>query len=488
MKFLLAVTASASLLCGRQQGVVGTQDALTATSQPNSDNHRRHLLDLFPASASPPATVARGLTPQFIVLSITGGVTPLAYDLYRGIASVVHQDGCPVGSTWYVSIAQSDESDPYTLCNLITGLRKAKNEIATNTYGPTADPTVEEILGAPSWLNLSCNVPLEEMVGFRTPKLGFSQNTFDRLQELGFLYDSSIADNEAGSAGGSSALWPYTMDLGIAQDCFSSSGSCNQTKSNPGLWEIPLWRMFDDSGNPLTPFDPLSADEDTYDTLQRNFEARYLAPGNKAPLGINIHAAWLVDNGEDFKDWAQDILDEHDDVFFVTTSELIKWMRAPVPSTSYARDCSGAVTDCFPPPLAEAGCGNGDYNSTLCQCVCKYPYTGYNCLESPEWWSQPPTDHPTASPSDFPSESPTDYPTVSQRPSASPTKYPTSAPSFTYAPSTLPPTAEPTIPPTPRPTVPPISFGDFAGTRGSSGHRMSAIGALAAAAAALGHW
>lgn len=107
--------------------------------------HRRHLgTDSFYPSSDPfswNAKLPTSTLPQFIVLSITGGVTPLAYDLYRQLADIRHRDGCPIEATWYISIAQNSDADPYTICNIIRGLRKLKHELATNTYGPTPDPT-----------------------------------------------------------------------------------------------------------------------------------------------------------------------------------------------------------------------------------------------------------------------------------------------------------------------------------------------------------
>lgn len=421
----------------------------TSTAESDARGRRNLALDSFPASADPFSwKISTESLPQFVLLSITGGVTPLAYDLYRTLADIRHQDGCPIETTWFVSIAQGNDADPYTLCNLITGLRKGKHEIATNTYGPTPDPTEDDIMRAVTWLNETCGVPLEEMRGFRTPGLGFAQRTFDRLHKLDFLYDSSIADDEANSNGGRSAMWPYTMDWGIAQNCITSSGSCNQTKPNPGLWELPLWRLFDEDDRALMPVDWTV--EDSYSTLAENFARRY--EGNRAPLAINIHAGWLVQNGGGLRRWAEEVLEDHDDVFFITMSDLIEWMRNPVAAGEYSRDCTGHVTDCFPPPYEEGGCGNGKYDTSTCECVCIYPFYGPNCLDSPETWTVPPTISPTDMPTVSPTELPTSSPTISHAPT---TSQPTLSPTITAQPT------QPTESPTYFPTQPPVNVRGF---------------------------
>lgn len=439
--------------------------------------HRRHLgTDSFYPSSDPfswNAKLPTSTLPQFIVLSITGGVTPLAYDLYRQLADIRHRDGCPIEATWYISIAQNSDADPYTICNIIRGLRKLKHELATNTYGPTPDPTEEEIMKAPLWLNETCGVPLEEMVGFRTPNLGFKQRTFDSLKKLGFLYDSSISDGELNANGGRSALWPYTMDwgIGVAQDCSMSAGSCNSTKPNAGLWEVPLWRMFDEDDQPLIPVD---FQEDAYTTLKRNFERRY--EGNRAPLAINMNAGWLMTQGDSLRKWAEEVLDDHDDVFFVTTSGLIEWMRTPVSAEEFTRDCTGHITDCFPPTYEAGGCGNGEYDTNECKCVCNYPFIGTNCLDSLVEWTYAPTVRPTHNPTVSPTLEPTEAPTISKSPTVSPTFVPTAVPTVTAQPT------KPTEAPTRNPTDPPINVrGRSGGARGGGGGGGQLVWAAAGA-------
>lgn len=380
------------------------------------------ITSLFEPSRDPFASaIPREKLPQFILLTFDDAVTPQSIDLFRNsLDGVKSKEGCPIAATWYVSIAPSNNASPLVQCDLVKGLMKGKHEIATHTYGHTSNPTEEDIISAVDYLDEVCEVPREEIRGFRTPNLGFTQDTFDRLHEHGFLYDSSIADNGLGSRKGSTWLWPYTMDDGIAQDCISSAGKCDKTKSNPGLWEVPMWRMYDQNDRAMIVMDwPGNA----YDTLSKNFQARY--DGNRAPLGIYVHTSWLHLHGQELRQWATEVLNEYDDVYFVTNYELLQWMSNPVPSSEYQmRDCSDVVTDCFPPSAVEGRCGHGEYDSDKCECVCKHPWGGEKCLtQISHSWTFKPSPEPTVSPA------PTSEPTVTPRPSTlAPTKGPSTPP------------------------------------------------------------
>mmetsp|Transcript_12016 Transcript_12016/g.25045 ORF Transcript_12016/g.25045 Transcript_12016/m.25045 type:complete len:529 (-) Transcript_12016:193-1779(-) len=370
-------------------------------SKPKLSSSHRNLLDSFPATRDP--SIFSGLDPldipQFILLTFDDAVGPYTMDLYQPLSSVQDSQGCGIKATWYVSISSSAGGQSLTQCELISGLRKGQHEIATHTYGHNGDPSTEDIIGALDWLESECGVPREEMRGFRTPYLKFSQSTFDRLHDMGFLYDSSIGEPGIGSNKGERHLWPYTMDNGIAQDCRAAAGSCDQNKNLPGMWEIPMWNMLDENDSPMIPMDwPGNA----YEHLTHNFERRY--NGNRAPLGIYLHASWLYLNGENLKKWAEEVLAAYNDVFFVTNFEMIEWMRNPVSSTQYAitRECEGQVTDCIPPL---GGCGHGKFDATQCACACNPPFVRPNCLTVGDSTNSntPQTSESTNSPATAPS-------------------------------------------------------------------------------------
>jgi len=393
--------------------------------------------------------------PQFVLLSIDGAITPGAYDLYRPLGKYRSPiDGCPLKATWYVNVAQAPGGTPGTKCDIVAGLRRSGHEIATRTYGQSKTPTKDQIIGAVDWLNETCGVPREEMRGFRTPLLAFDQSTFDNLANLSFTYDSSIADAELNSADGTNNLWPYTMDNGIAQSCMASGGTCNQTKSNPGLWEVPLWRMRDEDDTLLLAVDWFEEEKTVTETLTRNFDKKY--SGNKAPFPISLSASNLVDNIGELTAWIDDTLSTYDDVFFVTTHELLEWMRNPVTATQYKslREddiCVDLFTDCIIPSHEDGGCGHGKFDFDNCECACPHPWGGENCLTKiSDFWTPAPTFVPTPAPSGTPSGVPSGKPSVP----------PTSSPSTSHEPTpwTWEPTRQPSSRPSSRPSGPPTAL------------------------------
>lgn len=420
--------------------------AVESSSDPlHTQGGRRRLAagDNFPPARD--AATALGLpsvwsVPQFVLLAFNGAITPQAYDLYRPLSTLRSPvDGCPIKATWFANVAQSADAAPMTKCDIVAGLRKSGHEIATHTYGLTINPTADEIEGAVDWLNETCGVPREELRGFRTPGLGFTQDTFENLAELGMLYDSSIADHQLGSDSGRQHWWPYTMDGGIPQACVASAGSCDPSKSNPGLWEVPLWRLYGEDDIPKIPIDWF--DDDVIGTLERNFDRRYNAGGNRAPLAINVKISWLATNLDNFTSWINDTLSSHDDVYFVTNYELIQWMRDPVPSWEYKalaeNSCANLVTDCFIPSSLDGGCGHGSFDTEACKCDCPHPWGEDHCLTKiSDFWTPPPTPVPTVNPTTTePTARPsTALPTISFVPTSStdsPTSLPTLMPATT---------------------------------------------------------
>lgn len=66
---------------------------------------------------------------------------------------------------------------------------------------PTYANMSGEVLGARSWINNTCGVPLSELVGFRSPYLIHNEVLRKLLADNGFLYDSrSVGGQDSGPA------------------------------------------------------------------------------------------------------------------------------------------------------------------------------------------------------------------------------------------------------------------------------------------------
>eukprot|EP00890_Picochlorum_soloecismus_P000809 jgi/Picsp_1/1729/NSC_05202-R1_hypothetical chitooligosaccharide deacetylase len=202
----------------------------------------------------------------------------------------------------------------------------------------------EEIMGARSDLEM-CGIPKADMVGFRSPYLVHNPQVRDILHQNGLLYDSSIIEyinsQSQTSNSFSERLWPYTMDKGIVQDCewTKPAGHCTEQENYPGLWEVPMWPLLNDTLDKLN--NAYSMDPgpgfggDVYSTFATNFDQAY--NGNRAPFPIYLHAPWFTDDNIAATNKFIEYALSKGDVYFVTMTELINWMQNPIPASEYQK-------------------------------------------------------------------------------------------------------------------------------------------------------
>jgi hypothetical protein len=154
----------------------------------------------------------------------------------------------------------------FTNYTLVTDWYVAGNEIADHTYVPyssqswlidrcrphrmthVGDPPDEEINGNLITLNALAGIPLTAIKGFRAPFLNYSAETFRILGRSAFTYDSSTAASVPVTDPNTDAYWPYTLDNGLANNCLRVAGTCKGEPKVPGLWEIPMYALFDERG------------------------------------------------------------------------------------------------------------------------------------------------------------------------------------------------------------------------------------------------
>jgi hypothetical protein len=134
-------------------------------------------------------------------------------------------------------------------------------------------PTSAEINGNLIALNAFAGIPLASIIGFRAPYLNYSVDVLNSIKQAGFLYDSSATSTIPVTDTGTDAYWyaslflfplppfpytnnvanmkphrPYTLDYGLANNCQTFDGICSGKPALPGLWEIPMYAIFDEKG------------------------------------------------------------------------------------------------------------------------------------------------------------------------------------------------------------------------------------------------
>jgi peptidoglycan/xylan/chitin deacetylase (PgdA/CDA1 family) len=204
--------------------------------------------DNFPASRYPFADkMPMSEIPQFITLTFDDGVSPTRINSVREYVMTLRDSrNCPPAFTFFVSF-------DYTMCELVKGVYKGGNELGTHTLQHTGQPSIDQINDAIVYMNETCGIPKEEIKGFRTPYLDYDQATLEHLYDLDVLYDTTIvlSDNDGddiGSDYGRENYWPFTLD---DPDDVEFSCICDKTIPLPGMWEIPMYKYFDNNDEVL---------------------------------------------------------------------------------------------------------------------------------------------------------------------------------------------------------------------------------------------
>jgi peptidoglycan/xylan/chitin deacetylase (PgdA/CDA1 family) len=222
--------------------------------------------------------------------------------------------------------------------------------VATSDPESGADSIQAEINGNLIALNALAGIPLSSITGFRAPFLNYSVEVLKAVKAAGFTYDSSATSSIPVTDNGTDAYWPYTLDYGLANDCLSFPNICNGQPQIPGLWEIPMYAIFDEKGAVGTHLmDPwLDGNASAVLNWMKNtFTAHY--NGNRQPFGLYTHPIHVATGYpgipdptatiamiNNFLDWAQ----QQPNVWIVSNQQLLDWVRNPVPVSQLGNQAS----------------------------------------------------------------------------------------------------------------------------------------------------
>ncbi|CAO3676752.1 unnamed protein product [Rhizopus stolonifer] len=333
------------------------------------------------ASQSPPGGLSAADTPQFVTVTYDDSVQSGLYETALSMVNVTNPNGCPGHGTWFVSMEYTDFS-------LVQQWYAAGNEIADHTFSHVGSPSSQEISSTKSMLNAYGGIPNPKIQGFRAPFLNYTKDTLNILGEQGFLYDSSS------SAVTDDAYWPYTLDNGMANDCWTGICASGQVKL-PGLWEIPMYSVMDNASVPQLMDVYLSGTPSDVTTWSNAaFDKHY--NGNRQPFGIYVHPTHLTKYPglADPKDMYDGVinfiqsLSAKKDVWFVTNQQLLQWMKNPVKASELG---SQDYMQCKQPVINKEICNglDDDHNGVIddnlinsCNFGTTSTKTCYNCPSS----------------------------------------------------------------------------------------------------------
>ncbi|EGF78635.1 hypothetical protein BATDEDRAFT_90388 [Batrachochytrium dendrobatidis JAM81] len=359
-----------------QEGA-GVSGPTTVTTGYSCDPAKCKLPACYCPSTKPPGGLDPKNIPQLITLTFDDSINEVILpQILNYTSDYTNPNGCPLAATFFISTQYTDFWH-------VNRMYSSGHEIATHTINHVGDPPLGEMSGAVQAVSAFGGVPLSKLVGFRTPFLLYSRNTYANLITAGtFKYDSSMPMNY-----GAIPAWPYTLDNGPYTQC--SGGTCVAPFNFPGLWEIPMYMLLNADGTENAAMDPDPLPKatpgpmpasDIFDLLKTNFNNRYTS--TRLPLGIYLHAAVAVTQPNYitgvrmFMDWIRS--SGHNDVYWVSNQQLLAWMQNP---TDIAGSVTNPALDCLMPAVNPSNAevcdgidnnGNGQIDEGLTE-SCYYP-------------------------------------------------------------------------------------------------------------------
>jgi len=336
--------------------------------------------------------------PQMITITFDDAINNNNIDLYANMFNRkrVNPNGCDIKATFFVSHKYTN----YTAVNL---MHAQGHEIAVHSITHNADEKfwregseqdwADEMDGSRTIINTFANISDASVVGSRAPFLRLGgNNQFSMLENYTFLYDSSITAPLQNPP-----LWPYTMYFKMPHRCHGHNQKC-PTRSH-AVWEMVMNELdrrsdttIDESLSGCAMIDSCSSilsGEQFYKFLVHNFKRHYET--NRAPMGVYFHAAWLKNNREfldTFLYWIDQVLEETNDVYFVTMTQAIQWMQSPVSASQADRfapwqsQCNTGPVDgsCLKPNrctlTTDLLLGESIQMNTCKRCPNRYPWLG----------------------------------------------------------------------------------------------------------------
>ncbi|GAA5966175.1 hypothetical protein JCM3765_006074 [Sporobolomyces pararoseus] len=325
-----SVTAQGS---GEGAGLTGPTSSTEAAGY-SCDPNTCRLPSCQCASTSPPGGLSPQDVPQFVTFTADDAIQSYTIEvLDYFLARRKNPNGCSPKMTYFNSLTYSNYS-------MVTEWYVAGNEIADHTMTHVGSPNASEIYGNLRALNAFAGIPMKDISGFRAPMLNWTTETLKLLHDANFVYDSSATSSIPANASGTDAYWPYTLDNGLANDCLVVTDGCKGQLKLPGLWEIPMYAIFENNDpSKIHLMDPWleGSNDAVLQWMKDSFLSHY--NGNRAPFGLYSHPIHLAVGYpgitdpvstrqmiQNFLDWVQTF----PNVWIVSNQQMMEWIRNPV--------------------------------------------------------------------------------------------------------------------------------------------------------------
>lgn len=213
-------------------------------------------------SQNPPGNLEPKNVPQFVSLGFDDNEMIDELNWISDFAKKLkNRDGSPVTFTFYNN-GKFKNTIPTWKKLYLDG-----HEIGDHTFshcqGQSTDwnatpPTYKVLMDSNQWKEemiknkeVYDNAGIDDVVGFRTPYLEYTDETFKASYSRGFKYDCSIEEGYQKGHSPRNYNWPYTLDNGSPGDTVISETVPDRQPIGkyPGFWEMPvyLFEIPDDS-------------------------------------------------------------------------------------------------------------------------------------------------------------------------------------------------------------------------------------------------
>ncbi|XP_046583989.1 uncharacterized protein LOC124291127 [Haliotis rubra] len=270
----------------------------------------------------------RRKTPQMVYFTFDDAVASQIIPYYKKLfpPDRFNPNGCPIAMTLFVS-------DKDTIYSQVKDFYDHGMEIGVHSVTHdhlTPETFAQEAQGQKDKL-VAAGIPEKSITGWRSPFLEVEGNTqFKNLTYLGFTYDATLSTAQTDGRGRSFPI-PFTLDYGWPFSC--RINDC-PTEPHKGFWEVPVVELRMTHDRPCVYVDacpiPWGNQSAASELLWHNFNRYY--EGNRAPLGFNMHAGWFYDPTRlKAMDQFIEALSQKDDVYILTISQVIEWLKNPTP-------------------------------------------------------------------------------------------------------------------------------------------------------------
>jgi len=282
------------------------------------------------------------------------------------LAKHTHVDGTPIHLSFNVmgkALELGSWEPAAALANVYKDAKAAGHEIGNHSYDHLQDENYDAIPGnvltkadwasqivdSHAFIVSKCSLTEDDVSGWRTPRIEYTELMFDALAETAYLYDTSLTET-AGQNGSTDVTWPYTLDNGQSSTTANINPFGAVIGSYPGLWELPLSSLKRDGLG-----DFIAVDYNAFQTGEGNMSGQEFRElllknlnlrlnGNRAPLVIAGHTGlfhqdydsqpyWqtgttFTERREAFNGFIREAV-KIPEVRFVTQREMIEWLKAP---------------------------------------------------------------------------------------------------------------------------------------------------------------